>query len=149
MCCCCRCTAMVATSTCCSLTHSNPTTESSSQRPGKLDSCLISIPKAAMSKAHQRPFGSLKYPLHRQSTPRVHEAFRPVTIGCFCHSFPVRHTSASQGDSSWDPPLTPEIQMESVSLQSDGIRVQCTSASTRALYSCGADVPDHQIHVVQ
>lgn len=48
--------------------------------------------------------------------PRIHDASGPVTIGLFCHSFPVQLTSASNTDSCWDPPVTPEIQVNSASL---------------------------------
>ena len=145
-----RCTVVVAIGTCWSSTFSNPTTEGSSERPGKVDSCLISsISKAAIPKAHRYPFGSLKYPLLRQSVPRMHGASGPVTMGCFCHPFPVRLTSASNTDSCWDPPVTTEIQMGSVPIYLDGIRVHCAPVSTRALYFCGSDVPGHRIHTVQ
>jgi len=68
-------------------------------------------------------------------SPKMHEASGPVTMGCFCHSCPVRLTSASNTLSSWDPPVTPEIQMDSDPLKSDGIKVHCAPVSTRALYS--------------
>jgi len=143
-------TVVVAIGTCCSSTLSNPTTEGSSKRPGKMDSCLISsVSKAAMPKAHRYPFGSLKYPLLRQSIPRMHGASDPGTMGCFCHSCPVRLTSASNTLSSWDPPITPEMQMDSDPLKSDGIQVHCAPVSTRTLYSCGSDVPGHQNHIDQ
>lgn len=62
---CCQCTAVLATSTSSSIL-SNPTTEESSERPSKVDSCLISsISKAAILKAHQYPFGPLKNPILR------------------------------------------------------------------------------------
>jgi len=109
-----RCTAVVAIGTCCSSTLSNPTMEGSSERRGKMDSCLISsFSTAPMPKAHRYPLGSLKYPLLRQSISRMHGASWPVTMGCFCQSCPVRLTSASNTLSSWDPPVTPEIQMDS------------------------------------
>ncbi|KAK4806860.1 hypothetical protein QYF61_012581, partial [Mycteria americana] len=51
---CLRCTVVVAIGTCCSLTLSNPTTEGSSERLGKVDSCFISsVSKAAIRKAHR------------------------------------------------------------------------------------------------
>jgi len=82
---------VVAMGTCCSSTLSNPTTEGTSERPGEMDSCLISsISRGAIPKAHRYPFGSLKYPLPRQSIPRMHGASGPVTMGCFWHSCPVR-----------------------------------------------------------
>ena len=42
--------------------------------------------------------------------PRIHGASRPVTIGCFCYSFQVRLTSASNTGCSWDPCITPEYR---------------------------------------
>jgi len=129
---------------------SNSTMEVSSERPGKMDSCLISsVSTAAIPKAHRYPFGSLKYPLLRESIPRMHGASGPVTMGCFCQSCPVRLTSASNTLSFWDSPVTPEMQMDSDPLKSDGIKVHCASVSTRALYSCGSDVPGHRVHIDQ
>lgn len=62
----CQCNIVVPVGTCCSSTLSSPTTEGSSKRPGKVDSCLISfVSTAATPKAHQYPFGSLKYVLLR------------------------------------------------------------------------------------
>ena len=56
------CTVVVAIGTCCSSTLSNPTTEGSSERPDKVDSCLIpSVFKAAIPKAHLYLFRSWKY----------------------------------------------------------------------------------------
>jgi len=81
--------------------------------------------------------------------PRMQGASGPVTMGCFCHSFPVRLPSASNAVSRWDPPVTPEIQMDSDPLKSDGIKVHCTPVSSGGLYSCGSDVPGHRIHTVQ
>ena len=47
------CTVVVAVSTCCSCTLSNPTTEWSSQRPAKVDSCLrSSISSAAIPSSN-------------------------------------------------------------------------------------------------
>lgn len=55
----CQYTAVVGISTCCSSAFSNATTEGSSERPGKVDSCLISsFSKAAILKAHQHSFRS-------------------------------------------------------------------------------------------
>lgn len=119
---------MVAIGSCCSATHSNPTTEGSSKRPGKVDSCLIfSEPAVATSKAQWYLFGFLKYPLLRESMARIYGASGLVTIGCFCHLFHVRFTS----DNDWDPSVTPEIQMCSAPLHPDGVRVHCTLLSTK------------------
>jgi len=71
------------------------------------------------------------------------------SLTCFFHSFPVRITSASNTLSSWDPPVTTQIQIYSDPLKSDGIKVHCAPVSTRALHSCGSDVPGHQIHTIQ
>lgn len=87
---------VVEISTFCSSTLSNPTTERSSKRLCKVDSCLISsVSKAAVLKAYQNFLGSLKYPLVRESMPRMPRASGQVTMGCLCHSFPVRLTSVS------------------------------------------------------
>lgn len=48
--------------------------------------------------------------------PRVHRASRPVTMGCFCHSFPGRVILASGTVSCWDPHATLEIKMGSASV---------------------------------
>jgi len=105
---------MVVIATCCSSTLSNSTMEGSSERPGIMDSYLISsVSKVAMSKAHRYPFRSLKYALLRWPIPSIHRASGPVTMGCFCHSFAVRLTSASNTLSSWDSPVTPELQRDS------------------------------------
>lgn len=62
----CQYTAVVGISTCFSSAFSNATTEGSSERPGKVDSCLISsFSNAAILKAHQHSFRPLKYPLQR------------------------------------------------------------------------------------
>ena len=89
---CCRwCTVVLAISTYCSSALSNPTTEGSFERPGKIDNCLMSsVYTAAIPRAHRYPFGSLKYPLVRLSIPRMYGASGPVTTGCLSHSFPVR-----------------------------------------------------------
>lgn len=78
----------------CSSTFGNLTTEELSKRPGKVDNCLISsVSVAAISKAHQYPFGSLKYPLLRWSTPRMHRSAGTVTKSfCIsCSSLKVRN----------------------------------------------------------
>ena len=72
---CCRCTILAAVGTCYSLTHSNPTMKGSSKRPSRVHSCSIfSVFTVATPKAHQYPFGSLKYPLLRQVMPRIQGA---------------------------------------------------------------------------
>lgn len=43
----------------------------------------------------------------------MHGASVPVVKGCFCPSFLVRLTSAYNTVNSWDPPVTPDIQMGS------------------------------------
>lgn len=51
----------IVTGICCSSICSNPTTDGSSESPGKTDSSLIiSVSNAAISQVHQHPFGSLK-----------------------------------------------------------------------------------------
>lgn len=88
------------------------------------------------------PLGSFKYPLPRKPMPRIHRASGPVTMGCLCHSFLVKLTSASTTVSCWDPPVTPETFR-------NGIKVHCVPASTEALYFFGSDVPGHRINTVQ
>ena len=95
---------------------------------------MSSVSKAAMPKAHQYPFGLMKCPLLRQSMPRIDRGSGQVPMGCFFYSFPVRITSASITVNCWDPPVTPEIQMGSAPFYFEGIRVKCTTVSTRALY---------------
>ncbi|KAK4828375.1 hypothetical protein QYF61_026113 [Mycteria americana] len=69
-----QCTIVVAIGSPCSSTLSNTTTEGSSERPGKGDSCFISsIAKAAIPKAHHYPFGSLKYPLLSIANELAHD----------------------------------------------------------------------------
>jgi len=72
--------------------------------------------------------------------PSIHGASGPVTMGCFCHSFPVQLISTSNTVSCWDPTVTPEIQMGSAPSQFDGIRVHCAPVSTRASY-CLLETP--------
>lgn len=101
---CWQCTFMAAVGTCCSLMHSNPTTEGSYEKWGKVNNCLIfSVLTVAIPKAHWYILGSLKYTLLRQSVPRMPEHLDWYTVGCFCHLFPVRLTSVSNKDTSWDP----------------------------------------------
>lgn len=77
-------TAIVAASTCCSSAFSNATTEGSSETPGKVDSCLISsFSKAAIQKAHQHSFRSLKYPLQRCLQGRCIEPLGQSQRGVF------------------------------------------------------------------
>lgn len=123
----------------CSLTFSSPTSEGPSERQGRVDRCFISIVSmAAVWRAHQYPFESLKCPWLRQSLPRVPRASGPVTMWGFCQSFCQAGFSLI---SCWDAPVTPEIQMGSAPLQLDGIRVHCAPGSAKALYSQGAGVP--------
>lgn len=96
--------------------------------------CLYGCPKSLI-------FGSLKYPLLRQSVPRMHRASGPVTVGRVCHLFPARVTSASSTVMCWDPPVTPEIEMGFAPQYLDGIKVHCTLVSTKAQYSCESDEP--------
>lgn len=135
---------MVVIGICCSSTFSNLTREGSSERPGKVDSCLISfISKAVIPKAHRYPLGSLKYFLLTQSAPRMHRASGPVTMGDFSHSFVVTLISPSV-QSAVGIPLS--LQKYRWVLPVDGFRVHCAPVSTRALYSCGCDLPGHWIH---
>ena len=92
------------------------------------------------------PFWVLEILSQRGWMPGMHRASGPVTTVCFCHSFPVRLTSASTTVSCGDLPVTPEIQMGSAPSWLDGIRVHCAPVSNRALYSWGSDVPGHLIH---
>lgn len=135
---------MVATSTCCSSSCSNPKTE----RPGKVDSCLILVSTVAAPKAHQYLPGSLKYPLLRWSKTKDTWRRWAITIGCFWHLSPVRLTSASNTDNWWHPPLTPQIQMGPSPSCPDGIMVHFASVCTKALYPCGSNMPGHWIHTV-
>jgi len=76
-----RCTVVVVTGTCCSSTCNSPTMEAVIWKPSKADSSLIfSVSTAAIPKAHRHPFGSLKYPVLRQSIPRIYGAPGPVTL---------------------------------------------------------------------
>lgn len=82
------------------------------------------------SKAEKCPFGSLKYPLLKQSMLRMHGNFGSVRIAWFCHSWLVRLASASGTVSCWDRPDTSEIEMDSASTYLHGIRVHCAIRST-------------------
>ena len=105
--------------------------------------------QSSYAKSPPIPLWVLEVPCPKIFYTRMHGASGPVTMRCFCQSCPVRLTSASNTLSSWEPPVTPEMQMDSDSLKSDGIIVHCAPVSTRALYSCGSDVPGHRIHTVQ
>lgn len=81
---------------------SNPATEGSFSRLDEVGSCLfLFAPTAAIPKAHSYSFGSLKYPFG--IVPRICGASKLATIGCFCHLFPIRLTSASNTDNKCDP----------------------------------------------
>lgn len=69
---CCRCTALVAIAICCSSPCSSPARKGYSKRPGSVHDYLIfSVFTAATPKSHWYPFMSFKYPLLRQSIPRI------------------------------------------------------------------------------
>lgn len=135
------CTIVAVIGTYCSPAFSN-TTHRPSKRSGRADSCLISsVSRTTILKAHHYPLGSLKYPLTRQSMPRMYGPSGLVTMGYFYHSFPgLRLISDSNTVSCWDLPVTPEIQMAYAPAQLDGIRTHCAPVSTKALYSCRADM---------
>ena len=78
--------------TCCSSTLGNPTTEGSSERPGKADSCVISsVSKATMPEAHWYPFGSLKSPLPSLQTYRwVLTCCNLMALGYAVHRCPLQ-----------------------------------------------------------
>lgn len=56
---------------------------------------LFLLPQERESENVGGHMGSLKYPFLRQSRPRIRGASGPLTMGCFCQSFPVRLTSVS------------------------------------------------------
>lgn len=84
----------------------------------------ISESMATASKAHHCLFGSLNYPLLRQSVPRIHGISELAAAVYFCHLSPVKLTSATNTDSFWDLPVNPEIQMGSSLMCQNGM---CTS----------------------
>lgn len=55
---------------------------------------------------------------------------------------------ASSTVSCWDPPVTPEIQMDSAPMYLDAIRVHCVLEPAKALYSCGSDMSGPWTHEV-
>lgn len=89
------------------LTCSNPTAEGSFSRLDEVGSRLFLF--AAILKAHSHPFGSLNYPFG--IVPRICGASQLATKGCFCHLFPIWLISVSNTDNSYDPIVTPEIQL--------------------------------------
>ncbi|KAK4811340.1 hypothetical protein QYF61_024476 [Mycteria americana] len=93
------CTVVVAIGTCCSSTLSNPTTEGSSERPGKVDSCLISsFSKAAIPKAHR-----LLAPLSQHRSSQV----TMCSPGRRLKSFRISHSSLRDRDRSCLEQLQP------------------------------------------
>lgn len=110
------CTTVVVTGTCCSSAFSNPTTEQSSERPGKVDRCLIS---SASKEGKFRPLTKANLPFLVLEIPSpgiayAKDASRPVTMGWFCHSFPIRLTPDSHEVCCLDLLVTPETQAGSV-----------------------------------
>lgn len=113
--------------------HSNQTTDRSSVRPDKLFNHLCT--QGIILCTHWYPLRFLKCSFLKQPMPVMHRDSRPVRVGCFHHSFPVKLTSTYKAGSFWDLPGTQELQMDSAPLQSDGTRVHCVQISTRPLYS--------------
>lgn len=98
------------------------------------------------TKTHWYNFGSLKYPFLGQSMPRIHGASGLVTIGAFAS--PVKLVPASNRHNCWDSPVTPEIQVGSMPLYPDVIRVPYAQMSNKDFYVCGSDMPGHRSHTV-
>lgn len=69
--------------------------------------------------------------------PKMRGISRPVIIGCFFHSFPVRLTLAFIEVKSCDLSATLAIEIGFVPTCLDGISVHCELVSTKALYFCG------------
>jgi len=139
-----RCTVLVAVGTRCSSICGNPATKGSSERPGRVESCLIfSVFTVATPDAPSVPLWVLEVPSPEVIYAKNTRGLQASHDGCLSHLSPVKLTSASSTDNSWHPPVTPEIQMGSVPLYPDGISVHCAPVSTKALYFCGSDVPGH------
>lgn len=131
------CTIMVATSTCCSLSCSN----SSMERARQSDACLIFfVSVVATPKVHQY-FLILETPSSELVYAKDTWRLWANVIGCFCHLSPVRLTSASNRDNCWHPSDTAQMQIGPL-LPWWHYGTVCT----KALYTCGSDVPGHQIH---
>lgn len=104
----CQCISAVMIGTSYSLTLINPITEGSSKSLGKTGNSLFpSVSRTAIPAAYQYPFVSLKYPLLRQTMPKIHGASELVTMVCLFHTFLVTLTSASNTLSYREPP-TPQ-----------------------------------------
>lgn len=84
-------------------------------------------------------------PLSPHTRPKCFEQ----TISSSLSQYPVRFRTSSRTVSCWDPPASPETDMDSAHTYLDDIRVHCARVSTKALNSCGSGVPSHQIHTVQ
>lgn len=125
----CWCTVIEAIDTFCSLTLMCPTIEGSSDKLGKIDSCSFSsVSTGAIADAHQ-------YPLRHLSQSQYGAHATHVKPDSF--QLPLQSVLGIL--------VTLEIQMHSISLWFDGIRVPCTPVSTKALYPCGSDVLGHTI----
>lgn len=74
----------------------------------------------------------------------------PQHSGIVLPFIPSQIHLASSTVSCWDAPVTPEVQMDSVSTYLHGIRVHCVLVSTKALYSwglmCQAIGSNYRIH---
>lgn len=85
----------------------------------------FSVSTAALLKAQRFPFGDLEI-----SSPEVIHAegawgFWASHNGVFCPLCLVRLTSSFSTVSSWDPPATPETEMDSAPTGPNGIRGHC------------------------
>lgn len=88
-------TVMVANVTCCFSVVNSPKTEGSYERSVKSNTCFMSSGcKAPIPKLTSTLFGPWST-LSPQSMPRTHGASVLVAVETFCHSFPIRLTSAS------------------------------------------------------
>ena len=136
---CCPWNVVVVMDICC-----NPRTEESSERPGKVDSCLISsISKAAIKK----PISTLLHPSYTLCWDTLCQGCAEPRGQSQRSAFA---THSQQGS------LRPPVQLAvciSLLLQKDRWVLFHYSlmdpVSTRALYCCGSDRPGYRIHTVQ